>query len=379
MKALVITHVYPRWAGDSQAPFLGHWAKALIERGHQITVIAPHDKGAAEEEMLDGVRVRRVRYGTDDRQQVAYRGQMHELVKSPSGLMQLRSLTREMVKAIREEIAAERPDVVHVHWWVPGMIWARLAKVDVPVVCQMHGTDVKLGLKNPLTGLLARWALKGARGVEAVSADLASAASPLTPQLIRVNPMPLGPSFFTQHLARTEVDLDTALVLGVGRLVKAKGWAELIAACATPDAPLRVRIVGTGPEREALLAQAAHLGVDLDLPGAIDPADMPAEYLRADVVVHPSHAEGFGMVIPEALACYRPVVATNSGGVRDLLPADQLIPVGDVSALRAAIMAAIEDPNLGEIARLGDQVYELLSPKAVEQRTVDTWYEACYL
>lgn len=120
--------------------------------------------------------------------------------------------------------------------------------------------------------------------------------------------------------------LDTALVLGVGRLVKAKGWAELIDACASPDAPLRVRIVGTGPEREALLAQAAHLGVDLDLPGAIDPADMPAEYLRADVVVHPSHAEGFGMVIPEALACYRPVVATNSGGVRDLLPADQLIP-----------------------------------------------------
>lgn len=42
-------------------------------------------------------------------------------------------------------------------------------------------------------------------------------------------------------------------------------------------------------------------------------------------------------------------------------------------------MAAIEDPNLEEIAHLGDQVYELLSPKAVEQRTVDTWYEACYL
>lgn len=379
MKALVVTHVYPRWAGDSQAPFLGHWAKALIGRGHQITVIAPHDKGAAEEEVLDGVRVRRVRYGSDDRQQVAYRGQMHELVKSPSGLMQLRSLTREMVKAIREEVAADRPDVVHVHWWVPGMIWARLAKIDVPVVCQLHGTDVKLGLKNPVTDMLARWALQGARGVEAVSADLAAAAGPLTTQMVRVNPMPLGPAFFTQHLARTEVDLDTALVLGVGRLVKVKGWAELIAACADSPAPVRVRIVGTGPEHDALLAQAAELGVDLELPGAIDPAEMPVEYLRADVVVHPSHAEGFGMVIPEALACYRPVVATNSGGVRDLLPEDQLIPVGDVAALREAIMRAIDDPNMEEVARLGDQVYELLSPKAVEQRTVDAWYEACYL
>lgn len=379
MKALVVTHVYPRWHGDSQAPFLGHWTKTLVERGHEVTVIAPHDKGAAEEEVLGGVRIRRVRYGSDDRQQVAYRGQMHELVKSPSGLVQLGTLTREMVAAIREEVAANRPDVLHVHWWVPGMIWVRLAKVDVPVVCQLHGTDVKLGLKNLLTGALARWALNGARGIEAVSADLASAAAPLTPKLIRVNPMPLGPSFFTQHLARTEVDLDTALVLGVGRLVKAKGWAELIAACADSPVPLRVRIVGAGPEHDALLTQAAQLGVDLELPGSIDPAEMPVEYLRSDVVVHPSHAEGFGMVIPEALACYRPVVATNSGGVQDLLPKDQLIPVGDVAALRNAILQAIDDPNMEEVARLGDQVYELLSPKAVEQRTADAWYEACYL
>lgn len=378
MKALVVTHVYPRWAGDSQAPFLGHWAKALVDRGHTIRVIAPHDKGAAEEETLDGVRVRRVRYGSDDRQRVAYRGQMHELVKSPTGLMQLRSLTREMVNAIREEVAVERPDVVHVHWWVPGMIWARLAKVDVPVVCQMHGTDVKLGLKNLATKALAHWALADTRAIEAVSADLAGAAAPLTAKMIRVNPMPLGPAFFTQHLARTEIDLDTALVLGVGRLVKPKGWADLIAACADSPVALRVRIIGTGPEHDTLLAQAASLGVDLELPGAIAPVAMPAEYLRADVVVHPSHAEGFGMVIPEALACYRPVVSTDSGGVRDLLLPEHLIAVGDVPALRAAIVQAIEDPNMEDVARLGDQMYELLSPSAVEHRTAETWYEACY-
>lgn len=89
MRALVVSHVYPRWAGDSQAPFLGHWAQALVNAGHEITVIAPHDQWAAETEVLDGVRLRRVRYGDDAHETIAYRGQMHELVKSPAGLMRL--------------------------------------------------------------------------------------------------------------------------------------------------------------------------------------------------------------------------------------------------------------------------------------------------
>ena len=379
MRALVVSHVYPRWAGDSQAPFLGHWAQALVNAGHEITVIAPHDQWAAETEVLDGVRLRRVRYGDDAYETIAYRGQMHELVKSPAGLMRLGTLTSRMVQAIREEVAAWQPEVVHVHWWVPGMIWARLARVPVPVVCQLHGTDVKLANKNVWTRALGRWALEAADGVEAVSSDLADKAARFTRHMISVNPMPLGPTFFTQHLAQTEIDLDTALVLGVGRLEQPKGWADLISACANSPTPLRVRILGTGSQHDALLTQAKALGVELELPGAVDPATMPAEYLRADVVVHPSHAEGFGMVIPEALACYRPVVATDSGGVRDILPLNDLIPVGDIGAMRAAIVKAINDPASEQIARMGDYVYDLLSPESSVGRTIEKWDETILL
>lgn len=375
MRALVVTHVYPRWAGDSQAPFLGTWAKALVEAGHELTVLAPHDAGAASEEILDGVRVRRVRYGPDDRQQVAYRGQMHELVKRPAGLMQLGALTRAMVKAIREEVVAQRPDVVHVHWWVPGMIWMRLARVDVPVLCQLHGTDVKLANKNGATARLASWALGRADGVEAVSTVLADQAAGLTPALIKVNPMPLGEQFFGLEEDRTEVDLDCALVLGVGRLVPSKGWADLLHACADSPVPLRVRILGAGPMRDALLALADSLEVSLELPGPVDPVAMPNEYRRADVVVHPSHAEGFGMVIPEALACFRPVVATDSGGVRDLLEAEDLIGVGDIAGLWMAIQAAINDPKTERIARLNAMVHDYLSPQSSAERTVDAWQQ----
>lgn len=374
MRILVITHVYPRWSGDSQAPFLGSWAKAIVESGHEVLVIAPHDRGALEDEWLDGVHIRRVRYGSEANQTVAYRGQMHELVKHPKGFAQLWCLSKQMRRTIAQAAAAFNPDVVHVHWWVPAMAWVKGLALDAPVVCQVHGTDMMLAERNLVTRRLAVSLLKGCAQIQAVSHDLARRVTQLTGRYrVPVNPMPIHEAFFKNLEPPTHVDLDVATVLGVGRLVKAKGWAELIEACASSPIPLQVRIVGTGPEHDRLVDLAAHLGVTLDLPGTIEPALMPAEYGRADVVVHPSHAEGFGMVIPEALACHRPVVATNSGGVADLLDADDLIPVGDVARLRAAIQAALEDPPIEHLADKADQVTRYVSPLACAYRSVNLW------
>ncbi|WP_336250456.1 glycosyltransferase [Stomatohabitans albus] len=374
MRALVITHVYPRWTGDSQAPFLAHWAKALRHAGHDLRILAPHDRGAELDETLDGIPIHRVRYGDDEHERVAYRGQMHELVKSRSGMAQLGRLTSAMVHAIRQEVHAFKPDIVHVHWWVPGMIWARLAAVRVPIVCQLHGTDVKLAQRNGATRRLARWALARADGVEAVSTHLASQAAALTATPIRINPMPLGEGFFSPPTAPSTIDLDLARVLGVGRLVPAKGWRELIEACANSPVPLLVRIIGSGPQHDELLALAHHLQVPLELPGNVNPEQMPNEYRQADVVVHPSHAEGFGMVIPEALACRRPIVATNSGGVLDLLEPEHVVPVGDVLALRAAILNALNDPQTEQAENLAERVHDLLSPQAAAERSTAIWH-----
>lgn len=128
-------------------------------------------------------------------------------------------------------------------------------------------------------------------------------------------------------------------VLGVGRLVKQKRWDRLVTALPALDVP--AVILGEGPERAALVAQAAALGIAerLHLPGhAPDP--LPA-MARATVLVLPSDFEGVPGVLREALSVGTPVVATDaSPAVREIVAAPELGTVvarEDAPALLAAL------------------------------------------
>jgi len=130
-------------------------------------------------------------------------------------------------------------------------------------------------------------------------------------------------------------------VLFAGRLSPEKGIEEFLAA--TGGLPRAV--VGAGP---------------VDVPesvGAVD--DVGPYYERAAVVVVPSRREGYGMVVREAMAYGRAVVATNVGGLRDAVDDGVnglLVPPRDVAALRAAVERLLGDDELR--ARLGGAARE---------------------
>ena len=130
-------------------------------------------------------------------------------------------------------------------------------------------------------------------------------------------------------------------VLGVGRLVKQKRWDRLVATLPALDVPLV--ILGEGPDRAALVAQATALGVAdrLHLPGhATDP--LPA-MARAAVLALPSDFEGVPGVLREALSVGTPVVATDSSpAVREIVATPMLGTVvarADAAGLTAALAA----------------------------------------
>ena len=141
---------------------------------------------------------------------------------------------------------------------------------------------------------------------------------------------------------------DVPIVLGVGRLVPQKGFDMLLDAAALVCRQLAVRVVilGEGPQRAALLDQAARLGLAqvVSLPGFV--ANPYACMARAGVMVLPSHFEGLPNCLLEALACGCPVVATDSpGGSAEILAQGalgRLVPVGDAQATASAIMDAIQ-------------------------------------
>lgn len=137
------------------------------------------------------------------------------------------------------------------------------------------------------------------------------------------------------------------VVLGGGRLIPQKDFATLIEAFAQvrQTQPSRLVILGEGPERPALQALAAQLGVerDVDLPGFVT---NPYAYMRrAKVFVLSSRWEGLGNVIIEALAAGTYVVSTDCpSGPREILTdsaCGALVPVGAPRALAAAITQAL--------------------------------------
>jgi glycosyltransferase involved in cell wall biosynthesis len=173
-------------------------------------------------------------------------------------------------------------------------------------------------------------------------------------------------------------------VLAVGRLVDWKGHDVLIKAAAefrdaSPD--IQVAIAGEGPMRAELerLIRASGPEQNVSLLGHV--ADIRALLARADLFVLPSINEPFGIVLLEAMALGLPVIATDAGGVPEIITDDQngvLVPPADAAALSRAISTLAADAakrrRLGDCARI--TVKERFALQEIIERTEEV-YKRC--
>jgi len=148
------------------------------------------------------------------------------------------------------------------------------------------------------------------------------------------------------------------VVLFVGRLVQKKGCAYLLDAMAqvcVTNPSTRLIVIGDGPLRSELQAQAARLNVPVDFLGAQPPAEVRRWMSRASVFCVPSleaengDSEGFGMVFAEAQAMGTPVVSFRHGGLPEAVHdgvTGLLVPERDTTALAGAIQRLLGDPKL---------------------------------
>ena len=138
-------------------------------------------------------------------------------------------------------------------------------------------------------------------------------------------------------------------IVFLGRLDPIKRIGDLLGAVAKLEGMVRLEIYGEGPERQRIgkEIEIRKIGEWVALRGAV--AD-PREALRdAAVLVLPSEAEGFGLVLLEAMAAGVAIVATDAPGIRDVLKNGKtglLVPVGDIEALATAIGRICSDESL---------------------------------
>ena len=151
---------------------------------------------------------------------------------------------------------------------------------------------------------------------------------------------------------------DGMRVLYVGRLSEAKNVDVLLSAVASLPAdvgPVRCRVVGEGPEREALAALAGTLGIAdrVEFTGGVEFARVLEYYEEADVLVLASQCEGWPKAIAEGMAFGLVCIGSNVGFVPEMLGEGRglLVPPRDVAALGAALRTAARSPEQRESMR----------------------------
>lgn len=254
-------------------------------------------------------------------------------------------------------------DVVHVHQIGWGLVVATLLGrlTGVPVVAHPHsgaGATVRAVRASGRSRLL-RWALTRVDGAIALGDEMAGQLRSLgvAPERIHL----IGNAVDTERFRPAAERAATPSVLYVGRLSPEKGVDVLLRAWALvlqahPTAHLR--LVGDGPERGALEALAARLGLaeGVSFAGAVRQG-LVDEYQRATIFVLPSHREGVSIALLEAMACGLPVVATAVGGTPEVVHEGVqglLVPPGDPAALAGALRRCLAAPQLAaELGRAG--------------------------
>lgn len=363
------TYWYPEHAQDTQATYVHDINRHLVQRGHSVCVVTPGRPDLSPREEFDGVEVVRfplsippdLTYGRVAQGRVGLLGKLTRLAIMGKYL-------RHQYRATLAEARRIQADVIHAHWAIPtGPAAVRAARrLGIPSVITMHGGDVYV---NPSQGYdfptrwyvrpVLRWTLQHADGLTAITEDcrqhaLRAGAPDERMRIVmngadlrRFSPAPNGS-------APDGVSYGPRMIFACRQLFPRKGIRFLIEAAAQlrPTFPdLELVLAGDGFERPELerLARERGIAERTTFLGWVANAELPKYYRAAAVSVIPSLEEGFGIPAAEAMGCEVPVVASDAGGLPEVVEdgvTGRVVPRGDATALAGAIADLLRDPAL---------------------------------
>lgn len=241
-----------------------------------------------------------------------------------------------------------------------------------------HPLALETGLDEALRQRLyssEREALQQVRRVIVTSAHTTRALADynVSPERCAVVPPGTDPAPLATGSGGTE-----PMLLCAATLTPRKGHAVLFRALAhIKHLPWRLRCAGSATLDPATAARLRRLIDELaladriELLGELDADALDICYRQADVFVLPSHYEGYGMVLAEALARGLPIVSTTAGAIPDTVPADAglLVPPGDTVAVAAALARVLTEPELRQ---------RLVAGACAVRQTLPDWPSTCH-
>lgn len=380
---LVLASTYPRWENDHEPAFVHELCRRMIGRFNVIAVV-PDAPGAAISGVLDGVEVVRYRYAPRAMQTLVNDGGIaNNLRRSAWKWLLVPSFLFMQYVAARRVMGRRKIDVIHAHWLISPGVVARLVSGRTPYIVTSHGGDL-FGFRAAPFLAIKRWVAGKAAAVSVVSEAMRNEGMSLRLPVSRVEVIPMGVDLEGLFASRIGGKRSESELLFVGRLVPKKGLVHLIEAMPTivasrPDVVLR--IVGFGPEREALESLTRTLGLNSHVvfTGAMKQSALPALYRRAAVFVAPfvrdesGDQEGLPVSLMEAVATGCPFVVGDVAGLDDLLgPAADIYRVNPESpgSLAGAVLACLADPQRGSAvaAEVRDRAASRIDWKVIASR-----------
>jgi len=380
VRIAVVASSYPRFPGDGTAPFVKSIAEHMARLGHDVELVAPYDPDVQPMEM-GSIRLHRFRYVWPKRLHIMGHA------RSLSADVQLRPLAFALLPlfllgsfiTLMRVTGRQKSHGIHAHWVLPnGLVGAWVASLRrIPLVISLHGSDIFVAQRNRIFRWVTRSIFRRAALVTACSKDLKRGAVDIgcDPAKIHVIAWGADPDRFHPGIAPLDrlafgLTGNEAILVTLGRMVPKKGFDILVRALAllVPSYPhVHLLIGGDGVERDSLQRLAKELEVSdhLHMPGRILWDQVPHFLAMGDVFVLPSvrdeagNLDGLPTVLPEAMACGKPVVASRIAGIPLAIEdgcTGILVPPGDVKALAGAISSLLADPMqrsaLGVAARI---------------------------
>jgi N-acetyl-alpha-D-glucosaminyl L-malate synthase BshA len=333
--------VYPTYGGSGIVG--SELGKELAERGHTVHFIS-----SALPSRLTKLS-ERVRF--------------HEVEMMSYPLFEHQPYTLALATKMANVAESENLDLLHVHYAIPHSISAILARESLrphrrlPVITTLHGTDITLVGADRSYLPITRYGIAQSDGVTAISHYLKRA----TAETFHFDDLTVIPNFIcpTDYQRRPVPELRAQLAPGGEPLLvhistfrpvkRPVDCVEILARVLKQKIRARLVMVGDGGERANAEHRARCLGI-IDQCSFVGKQPRIVDYLSvADVLLLPSEQESFGLAALEAMACETVVVASNVGGIPEVVTDGEtgfLSEVGDVEKMSKDAARLIEDEDL---------------------------------
>ena len=277
-----------------------------------------------------------------------------------------------------------KPDVIHAHSILNGGVLASRIKQlhGVPFVVTEHSTTFARGLLTHKQVQIARDAVKTADRKYAVSHEFAVLLNQLLAQgesEWQVMPNIVNQKFldFPLKIASKQNEFNFVNIALMDDKKKQANIVEAFAAKFKNSPNVTLTIGGDGPEMATLVALAAKHGVSgrILFPGMLTREQVMERVAAADAFVLASRYETFGVVVIEALALGKPVVATRCGGPESIVREQDglLVPIDDVPSLGAAMQSMYENRNAYDANEIRLACSDRYSERAVAERLIQEY------